>query len=59
MEQAGAPFHERVSEAFNTLAHEHAERFAVIDARGTLDEVAAAVMQTISPLLTRKGDARV
>ena len=59
MEQAGAPFHERVSEAFDTLAREHAGRFAVIDARGTVDEVTAAVMQAIAPLLERKGGARV
>lgn len=59
MEQAGTPFHERVSEAFDTLAREHAGRFAVIDARGTVDEVAAAVMQAIAPLLERKGGARV
>lgn len=59
MEQAGTPFHERVGEAFEALAREHAERFAVIDARGTLEEVAAAVMQTIEPLLEKKGCARV
>lgn len=59
MEQAGAPFHERVSEAFDTLAHEYAGRFVVINARGTLDEVAASVMQAVAPLLERKGDARV
>lgn len=59
MEQAGTLFHERVGEAFEALAREHAERFAVIDARGTLEEVAAAVMQTIEPLLEKKGCARV
>lgn len=59
MERAGTPFHERVGEAFEALAREHAERFAVIDARGTLEEVAAAVMQTIEPLLEKKGCARV
>lgn len=59
MEQAGTPFHERVGEAFEALAREHAERFAVIDARGTLEEVAAAVMRTIEPLLEKKGCARV
>lgn len=59
MEQAGTPFHERVGEAFEALAREHAERFVVIDARGTLEEVAAAVMQTIEPLLEKKGCARV
>lgn len=59
MEQAGTPFHERVGEAFEALAREHAERFTVIDARGTLEEVAAAVMQTIEPLLEKKGCARV
>ena len=59
MEQAGTPFHERVGEAFEALAREHAERFAVIDARGTLEEVATAVMQTIEPLLEKKGRARV
>lgn len=59
MEQAGTPFHERVGEAFEALAREHADRFAVIDARGTLEEVAAAVMRTIEPLLEKKGCARV
>jgi dTMP kinase len=59
MEQAGAPFHERVSEAFDVLAREHAKRFVVIDARGTLDEVAAAVMQAIAPLLEKRVGARV
>src|SRR5690606_29888475 len=46
-EAKGATYHERVREGFRFLAGREPERFAMVDASGAEDEVAAAVWRTV------------
>jgi len=52
LEQAGAPFHERVRAGYLVMAEEEPERIKVVP-RGPVDEVAAAVWGHVEPLLGR------
>lgn len=47
-------YHRKVAEAFRRCAAEDPGGFAVIDASGTPQEVHAAIMQALAPLLERK-----
>lgn len=51
MESAGEAFHARLSAGFLELAAAEPERFAVIDADGTVDEVAERVWNSIRHML--------
>lgn len=55
MEQAGAAFHERVSLGFGQLAAAEPQRFRVVDAFGTPDEVFTRILAALSDLI---GEAR-
>lgn len=46
-------FHQRVRQAFLTMAAADPEHYAVLDARGSVEEVAAAVRERVRPLLER------
>ncbi len=46
-EQFDAAFHEKLRAAFRDTANRHAERCVLIDAQGTEDEVAAAILKTV------------
>lgn len=46
-EEKGIAFHEAVRSGFLTLAHENAERFAVIDAGQDQSNVAAAILECV------------
>ncbi|MDO8963751.1 MAG: dTMP kinase [Coriobacteriia bacterium] len=48
MERESLDFHRRVHEGFLTIAGAEPERFVVVDASGTVDEVAAAVWAALS-----------
>jgi dTMP kinase len=50
-ESKGLAFHERLREAFLAIARAEPERCALIDARGSLDEVAAAVWAAVADRL--------
>ncbi len=47
-------FHERVREGFLAIAAAHPERATVVEASGPLDDVEAAVTETIEHLLARR-----
>lgn len=51
LERAGAAFHEAVRQEFLALAAAEPERWAVVDASGTPDEVHAAVIAALAPQL--------
>ena len=50
MDEQAAEFHQRVREAYLHMAAREPERFRVIDGRGAVDAVAAAVWAAIRPL---------
>ncbi len=54
-ESKGLAFHERLREGFLAIAKAEPERCAVIDARGSLDEVEAAVWASIESRLAVHG----
>lgn len=51
IESRGAAYHSRVAEAFRSFATQNPDRFAVIDAEGSPDEVHARVMTSLAGLL--------
>ena len=51
LEQAGHQFHERVRVHFRQLAADDPDRHVVIDARGSVEQVATAVQQRVAQLL--------
>ncbi|MGI8425984.1 MAG: dTMP kinase [Actinomycetota bacterium] len=53
IEQEGLEFHEKVREAYRILVGRHSDRFVVIDASKTPEEIAAIVQQKVEPLLER------
>ncbi len=50
LEQEGAPFHARVAAAFRRLADADPQRWAVVPANGSVDEVATRVWDAVSRL---------
>ncbi|CAB4688165.1 MAG: dTMP kinase [Actinobacteria bacterium] len=46
-------FHQRVRSAFVTMASADPEHYLVLDARASIDELAAAIRQRVEPLLER------
>jgi dTMP kinase len=50
MEAAGADFHARVAEGFLELAALEPDRVRLVDARGSVDEVAARIEQALEGL---------
>ncbi|KAA9107566.1 dTMP kinase [Microbacterium rhizomatis] len=56
LEAEHGSFHERVREAFLTLAGNEPERFLVLDASRPVDELAAAVRAKVDEVLSRSGD---
>lgn len=55
LDKEGLAFHQRVREGFLQIAAEEPERFRVIDAAQTPDEVAAAIEAAVGPLLAGRG----
>jgi len=51
LEAAGDDFHARVSEAYLELAAAEPERFLVLDARDTIENIAAAIRSRVETLL--------
>ena len=51
LEAAGGEFHSRVRQAFLDMAAAEPERFAVIDATSTVEEIQAAIRERVAPLL--------
>jgi dTMP kinase len=49
LDEESAEFHRRVREAYLTIARQHAERFRVIDGRGTPEDVALKVWKEVAP----------
>lgn len=54
-EAEGGAFHERVRAGFRALAAGDPERWRVVDAAGTIDEVAARVWAAAAPILAPQG----
>lgn len=52
LEAAGEAFHRRVEEGFAALACASPDRWVVVDARGTVDEVAERVWEAVSARLS-------
>ncbi|MGK2309978.1 dTMP kinase [Cutibacterium sp. V947] len=53
MEAAGEQFHQRVRQHFLDLADAHPERYLVLPARKSRDEISAAIIEQVSKLLDR------
>lgn len=51
LESEGLEFHQRVAKAFLTLAREYRDRYVVIDATGSPEEVQAQVRSAVAPRL--------
>lgn len=51
IEAESVEFHERVRESFLGMARVDAEHYLVIDARGTIDGIAAEIRERVEPLL--------
>ena len=51
-------FHARVSDAYLKIAEEHPDRFAVIDATGTPEEVHARVREALDRALKSSEEGR-
>ena len=51
----GAHYHARVASAFQEFTEQEPERFAFIDAEGTVEEVQARVMAAVAPLFEPPG----
>lgn len=49
----GAEFHRKVREGYLRMAAREPRRFRVVDGRGSVERVAAAVWEQVSPLVTR------
>ena len=47
LEQAGLAFHQRVYQGYKTLAKENSERIVVLNGRGTPEEIAQSVIDTL------------
>jgi dTMP kinase len=52
LESAGDVFHERTRQFFLELARRDPERYLVLNARASRDEIAAEVVARVAPLLT-------
>jgi dTMP kinase len=52
LESAGDGFHERTRRFFLELAHQEPERYLVLNARASREEIAAQVAARVAPLLT-------
>jgi dTMP kinase len=48
LDEESADFHRRVREAYLTIARQHADRFRIIDGRGTPRDIAAAVWKEVA-----------
>lgn len=59
LEAAGAAFHRRVEDGFAALAAADPDRWVVVDARGTVDEVADRVWEAVSARLPQPVDGQV
>ena len=51
LEAAGDEFHQRVRQAYLALAEAEPDRFLVVDAAGTVDDIAAEIRSRVEPLL--------
>ncbi len=49
LDEESREFHRKVREAYLKLAHEHAERFRIIDGSGAAEEVAEKVWNEVAP----------
>ncbi|HET9320655.1 MAG TPA: dTMP kinase [Bryobacteraceae bacterium] len=49
MDDQSREFHQKVRDAYLALAKQHAGRFRVIDGRGTPEEIAARVWESVAP----------
>lgn len=58
MEGESLGFHQRVRQAFLDLAAADPDHYLVLDARGGVDDIAAAVRDRVAPLLARAGAGR-
>ena len=54
-EQEDLAFHVRVRDGYLELAHQEPDRFVVLDARGTLNEVQQRVLAAVQRFLTTRG----
>jgi dTMP kinase len=59
IEREAETFHLRVAQAYWALSRTYPSRFAVVDAAGAPDAVAAEVRRRVAPLLERAGPATV
>lgn len=55
LEQEELEFHQKVREGFLWIATQEPERFKVVDARGTTDEVFERVCRLVLPVLKKEG----
>lgn len=53
IEGEGLAFHQRVRQSFLDLAAHDPEHYLVVDARGTIDEIAALIAARVTPLLAQ------
>ena len=55
LESAGETFHERARASFLALAAREPDRYLVLDARRTIEDLASAVVERVRPLLDADG----
>jgi dTMP kinase len=58
IESEDGSFHAKVAEAYERIAEEHPDKYVVIDASGTEDEVAARVREALERVLVRVEEGR-
>jgi dTMP kinase len=58
IESEDGSFHAKVAEAYERIAEEHPDKYVVIDANGTEDEVAARVREALERVLVRVEEGR-
>ena len=58
IESEDGSFHAKVADAYEKIAEEHPDKYAVIDATGTEDEVAARVREAMERVLVRVEEGR-
>ena len=52
LEEQAIEFHRKAREAYHELARREAQRFRLIDGRGTREAIAAKVWEQVAPLIT-------
>ncbi|MEX0742969.1 MAG: dTMP kinase, partial [Actinomycetota bacterium] len=56
IEMEGGDFHAKVADAYLRIAEEHPERFVIVDADGTAEQVHERVVEALKRVLKERDD---